>query len=75
MVDHGLGVQQIQGGQQIGIQDFTTSGKRPSWLTGAIARLYFTLKKFNLLASPNLPEKMCLPHAVHSSGCGANTLD
>jgi hypothetical protein len=41
MVDHGLGFQQIQGGQQIGILDLTTSGKRHSWLTGAIAGLYF----------------------------------
>jgi hypothetical protein len=58
MVDHGLGFQQIQGGQQIGILDLPISGKRHSWLTGAIAGLYFILNKFNLLASLNLLEKM-----------------
>jgi hypothetical protein len=55
--------QQIQGGQQIEILDGTTLGKRNSWLTGAIAGLYFILKRSHLLASLNLLEKMCLHEA------------
>jgi hypothetical protein len=54
---HYLGFQQIQGGQQIGILDLYTFGKRNSWSTGAIAGLSFILHEFNLLASLNLLEK------------------
>jgi hypothetical protein len=57
---HDSDFQQIQGGQQIGILDLTTLGRRNSWLTGAVARFYFILNKLNLLASLNLLEKMCL---------------
>ena len=61
---HGLDFQQIQGGQQIGILDGTTLGRRNSWLTGAVAGFSFILNKLNLLASLNLLEKMCLHEAV-----------
>ncbi len=57
---HGLGFQQIQGGQQIGILDLTALERRYSWLTGAVAGFYFILYKLNLLASLNLLEKMLL---------------
>jgi hypothetical protein len=35
--------QQIQGGQQIGILDETTLGRRNLWLTGAVAVFSFIL--------------------------------
>ncbi len=72
---HDFDFQQIQGGQQIGILSLRTFGERNSWLTGAVAGLDFILNKFNLLASLNLLEKMCLRHQNHSSDCGANALD
>ena len=50
----------VLGFQQIGILNLTTFEKRNASLTGAITGLYFTLSKFNLLASLNLLEKMCL---------------
>jgi hypothetical protein len=61
---HDSDFQQIQGGQQIGILDLATSGRRNSWLTGAIAGFYFNVNKFNLLASLNLLENMNLYEAV-----------
>ncbi len=35
-----------------------------SWLTGGAAGFYFIVNKLNLLASPNLLERMCLKEAV-----------
>jgi hypothetical protein len=65
-----LGFQQIQGGQQIGTLDLGTSGKRNSWLTGAIAGFDFLLNTLNLLASLSLLENMDLYQAVGERSSG-----
>jgi hypothetical protein len=55
---HGLGFQQIQGGQQITILGLRTFGERNSWLTDMVAEFYFILNESHLLASLNLLENM-----------------
>jgi hypothetical protein len=61
-------------GQQMGISASTALGERKSWLAGAIAGLDFILKKFNLLASLNLLEKICLHDnvGVRQNGVGSH---
>jgi REP element-mobilizing transposase RayT len=47
---HDSDFQQIQGGQQMGIPDGTTLGRRNSWLTGVVAGFSFMLNRLNRLA-------------------------
>ncbi len=49
--------------------------RRNSWLTGAIAGLYFILNKLNLLASLNLLERICLHEAVGERSRGRRWTD